>query len=163
MSRVTLPATAFEQGDLVPMVCVETGNRAEHRARTVVHRSPSWVWFLLIVPIVFIPVYVFSVERVVGSLPVSAAVHRRIRSARLGRVALWVTAAVIGLVDLIAGLVPGPGLVYSLVLVAGGYVVGRRGRPAVRARLDPIDDTVHLSGVAPTFAGAVDQLQPFLR
>ncbi len=163
MATVSVPVRTLEEGDLIPKVCAVTGQRAERQLRISVTRTPFWVWFLLPLPILFIPAYVFATERVVGRIPVVNGVYRRLTLFSWLRTLLLVGAAVIGLADLI-GFFPGPGFLVSVgLMVLWVAVGGRRARYAIRSRIDPGGGSVTLEGVAPTFADAVEQMQPFLR
>ena len=144
-------------------MCAVTGQKAERQLKISVTRTPFWVWFLLPLPILFIPAYVFATERVVGRIPVIESVYRRMTVFSWLRMFLLAAAAVIGVADLV-GLFPGPGFLVSVGLMLLWLAVGgRRARYAVRGRIDPGGGSVTLEGVAPTFADAVEQLQPFLR
>jgi hypothetical protein len=148
---------------LLPKVCAVTGQRAERQLKIVVTRTPWWVWIFLLLPILFIPAYVFATERVVGRIPVIDSVYRRFTLFSWLRTLLLAGAAIIGVADLI-GVFPGPGYLVSFGLVVLWVAVGgRRARYAIRSRIDPGGGSVTLEGVAPTFADAVEQLQPFLR
>ncbi len=163
MATVSVPIRTLEEGELLPKVCAVTGQKAERQLRISVTRTPFWVWFLLPLPILFIPAYVFATERVVGRIPVISSVHRRLTLFSWLRTLLIAAAAVIGVADLI-GLFPGPGFLVSIGLMLLWLAVGsRRARYAIRSRIDPGGGSVTLEGVAPTFADAVEQLQPFLR
>lgn len=163
VATVSVPIRTLEEGDLIPKVCAVTGQRAERQLRISVTRTPFWVWFLIFLPILFIPAYVFATERVVGRIPVVNSVYRRQTAFTWLRMALLAAAAVIGVADLI-GLFPGPGFLVSIgLMVLWVAIGGQRARYAIRSRIDPGGGSVTLEGVAPTFADAVEQLQPFLR
>ncbi|MEM8902100.1 MAG: hypothetical protein AAGA17_00500 [Actinomycetota bacterium] len=163
MATVSVPIRTLEEGDLLPKVCAVTGQRAERQLKISVTRTPFWVWFLVLLPILFIPAWVFATERVVGRIPVITSVYRRMTALSVSRTLMLVAAAVIGVADLI-GLFPGPGFLVSVGLVVLWIGLGgRRAKYAVRSRIDPGGNSVTLEGVAPTFADAVEQLQPFLR
>ncbi len=163
MATVSVPIRTLEEGELLPKVCAVTGQKAERQLKISVTRTPFWVWFLLPLPILFIPAYVFATERVVGRIPVIESVYRRMTVFSWLRMFLLAAAAVIGVADLV-GLFPGPGFLVSVGLMLLWLAVGgRRARYAVRGRIDPGGGSVTLEGVAPTFADAVEQLQPFLR
>lgn len=164
MASVSVPIRTLEEGDLLPKVCAVTGQRAERSLRIVVSRTPIWVWFLLPLPLLFIPAWAFATERVVGRIPVIAKVYRQATLLSVVRVVLLVAAAVVAVAGVI-GAIPGwPGLLGSFLLLGVWLALGgRRSRYSVRARLDHDGTSVTLDGVAPTFADAVTQLQPFLR
>lgn len=164
VASVSVPVRTLEEGELLPKVCAFTGKKAERQLRVVVTRTPFWVWFLLLLPILFIPAWGFATERVVGRLPVIARVHRGATALAALRVLLLVAAAVVGVAGVI-GVLPGwPSVLASIgLLVVWVALQGQRSRYSLRARIDPDGTSVTFDGVAPTFADAVTQLQPFLR
>ncbi|MEM9034045.1 MAG: hypothetical protein AAGA99_09485 [Actinomycetota bacterium] len=164
MASVSVPVRTLEEGELLPKVCAITGKKADRQLRVVISRTPFWVWFLLPLPLLFIPAWAFATERVVGRIPVISRVHRGATALAAVRVALLVAAAVVAAAGVIGAIAGWPGLLGSIGLLAAWAALGgQRSRYSVRGRIDPDGTSVTFEGVAPTFADAVEQLQPFLR
>ncbi len=163
MTSVTISALAFERGHELPSVCAVTGGRPDRLRRVVLLRTPGWVWLLLAIPfpVFFLVGYLLATERIVGRLPLRDGIHRRLRLLGIGRWLALAAALAVVVAALFTSL-PAVTLALAAVPVAVfGLLSGARAKIAVRGRILP-DDRVELTGVAPRFAAAVDQLQPFL-
>jgi hypothetical protein len=161
VTSVTIAALVFERGEELPSVCAVTGGRPDGLRKVVLTRTPLWVWLLIPVPLFFLLGYVFATERIVGRLPLRDSVHRRRRLLTTGRwIALGAVFFVLGAVIFTS--LAGPFAALAIVpLIAFGLLSSEREKLMIKGRILP-GDRVELFGVAPRFAAAVDQLQPFL-
>lgn len=162
MATVDIPVRSFTDRELLPSVCAATGGRPDTTWRVTARRTPFWVWFLVLVPIAFLPAWVLLTESVSGDLPVRDVVRRRLAALRAVR-AVAVAIVVGSLVGELWGLTPGNGLIWAgLALAVAVAASPKRSRYGISARLDATGEHVVLSGVAPPFAQAIEGLRPFL-
>jgi hypothetical protein len=154
MAEVWVTRDDLAVGDLPP-VCVVTGRPADGLVPIRFNALPGWTWVLLLLGILpFLIASLFARERVVGEVPVVAAVVERFRRRRRGSFGLG-AAGLVCVAVAAAAQVAWLAWLGVLAMAAGALLAVAASRGFVDGRLDRTGLWVRLVRVHPRFAGAL--------